>query len=219
MKSGNYPLELQPKLLRVLERREVTRIGAGDSVRVDVRVVAATHRDLAGMVDRGTFREDLLYRLAEVVVRMPTLRDHREDVPLLAARILQQLDGPKRTFAPDAVAYLMDQPWPGNVRELRNIVRRAAALSASTVLQAGVVRAPREREAEHQTQHFFHIAAAVYVLGAAHTAGRARAVERDYIARILDKYGPNLERAAAHAGIHRKSLERLIRQLRLVRRG
>jgi DNA-binding NtrC family response regulator len=215
---GELPLELQPKLLRVLERKEITRIGAGDPVEADVRVLAATHRDLAEMVDNGAFREDLLYRLAEVVVRMPPLREHREDIPLLANRILQQIDGPRRTLGQDAIAYLLEQPWPGNVRELRNIVRRAAALTGANVLQ---------RESFEQLEHVRRssrppppgMQGVSSVLQEQLSLREARrTAEREYLARLIEKHGGDLEQAAAHAGIHRKSLERLIRQHGLARR-
>ena len=189
---GELPLELQPKLLRVLERREVTRIGAGDVVEVDVRVLAATHRNLASMVDGGTFREDLLYRLAEVVVRMPPLRDHPEDIPLLASRILQQADGPKRTLGPDAINYLQDQAWPGNVRELRNLVRRAAALSNSAVLlrdsfeKLEQVRPSTRPPASRET-----LTNGASVTGLSLRDAR-RIEERDYLTRLLETYGKDL---------------------------
>ncbi|HVW26147.1 MAG TPA: sigma 54-interacting transcriptional regulator [Polyangiaceae bacterium] len=213
---GELPLELQPKLLRVLERKEVTRIGSGDPIEVDVRVLAATHRDLAAMVEEGTFREDLLYRLAEVVVRMPPLREHREDIPLLANRILQQLDGPKRTLSPDAIAHLLDQPWSGNVRELRNLVRRAAALSNATVLQRDSFdRSEQVRSSQGSSQPPPPLG-----VPAEHLSLREarRLAERDYLTRLVARYGSDLDLAAAHAGIHRKSLERLIRQRGLTKR-
>ncbi|HEX3596217.1 MAG TPA: sigma 54-interacting transcriptional regulator [Polyangiaceae bacterium] len=213
---GELPLELQPKLLRVLERREVTRIGAGDPIDVDVRVLAATHRDLSAMVENGTFREDLLYRLAEVVVRMPPLRDHREDIPLLANRILQQLDGPKRTLSPDAIAHLLDQPWSGNVRELRNLVRRAAALSTATVLQRDSFDRSEQMRPSASSRPPPPLAGVTADQLSLREARRL--AEHDYLARLVARYGPDLDLAAAHAGIHRKSLERLIRQRRLTRR-
>jgi DNA-binding NtrC family response regulator len=203
----------------VLERREVTRIGAGDPIEVDVRVLAATHRDLAGMVDGGTFREDLLYRLAEVVVRMPPLREHREDVPLLANRILQQVDGPTRTLGPDAIAYLLEQGWPGNVRELRNIVRRAAALSSANVLKRESfarldnVR-PSSRPPGPPSEVPVGFGAGMLSLPPGELSLRElrRSTEREYLAKLVARYGRDLDGAAGHAGIHRKSLERLIRQ-------
>ncbi len=220
---GELPLELQPKLLRVLERKEVTRIGAGDATEVDVRVVAATHRDLGGMVDAATFREDLLYRLAEVVVRMPPLREHREDIPLLASRILAHLDGPRRTLGPDALAHLLDQNWPGNVRELRNIVRRAAALSSAIVLQRDSFA-----RLEHVRPTGKPPAEAIPPSAEATSSGDAteiislrdarRVSEREYLRRLVASSGGDLDRAARLAGLHRKSLDRLLRQYGMARR-
>jgi DNA-binding NtrC family response regulator len=168
-------------------------------------------------VDEGTFREDLLYRLAEVVVRMPPLRDHREDIPVLANRILQQLDGPKRTLSPDAVAHLFDQPWSGNVRELRNLVRRAAALSTATVLQRDSF--DRSEQMRPNASPAPPPPALVGVAQDQLSLREARRVaEKEYLGRLVARYGPDLDLAAAHAGIHRKSLERLIRQRGLTRR-
>ncbi|HEX4474407.1 MAG TPA: sigma 54-interacting transcriptional regulator [Polyangiaceae bacterium] len=214
---GELPLELQPKLLRVLERKEVTPIGAGAPTEVDVRVIAATHRDLAAMVDDGTFREDLLYRLAEVVVRMPPLREHREDVPMLAGLILDRLDGPPRSLGTDAVAYLKEQGWPGNVRELRNIVRRAAALSNSLVLRRGSFeKLEQVRPSNRPAAPVGQPAVPTNHDGLSLRDAR-QAVEREYLAGLLGAY-EDLDRAADHAGIHRKSLERLMRRHGLSRR-
>jgi DNA-binding NtrC family response regulator len=214
---GELPLELQPKLLRVLERKEVTRIGAGEPTEVGVRVIAATHRDLAKMVDDGTFREDLLYRLAEVVVRMPPLRQHPEDIPLLAGRILEQLDGPKRSLASDAVVYLTEQPWPGNVRELRNMVRRAAALSSATILRRGSFEKLEQVRPSAPPPAITGNVAAAAPADRLSLRDARRAMERDYLTQLLALHS-DLQQAADHAGIHRKSLERLLRQHGLSRR-
>jgi len=125
---GELPLDVQPKLLRFLENGEVFPIGAQRPVTVDVRVVAATHRDLADWVRQGRFREDLYYRLQVVPLRIPPLRERRDDIPALARHFLRQL-APERTpvLAPDAVAALIAHDWPGNVRELRNAIERALA--------------------------------------------------------------------------------------------
>lgn len=129
---GELALALQPKLLRALDQREVRRVGAEQTVRVDVRVVAATNRDLEAEVKEGRFREDLYYRLAAVSVYLPPLRKRREDIDRVAAHLLagiakeagRKIDG----LAPEAADVLRSQPWPGNVRELRNVLVRAAAL-------------------------------------------------------------------------------------------
>lgn len=207
---GELPLELQPKLLRVLERKEVTRLGSGEPIEVDVRVIAATHRDLSSMVEQGKFREDLLYRLAEVVVRLPPLRDHKEDIPLLVHRMLGQVDGPPRSISPDALSFLREQAWQGNVRELRNTIRRAVALSSSAVLARDVFAGldsvrpsslppnspvPFDAPADHLTLR-----------------DARRLVEREYLIRLIARHGSDLDAAARHAGLHRKSLARLLRQ-------
>jgi DNA-binding NtrC family response regulator len=206
---GELPLEVQPKLLRILERREVTRIGATHPIGVDVRVVAATHRDLSAMVGAGTFREDLLYRLAEVVVRLPPLREHRDDIPLLAQRILEQTDGPAKSFAPAAMAYLQGQNWPGNVRELRNTIRRAGALTQSAVL---------ERHLLASLDQVRPSSLPPATAGAGDSDDELslrdakRLAERDYLIRLVARFGSDLDAAALHAGVHRKSLARLLRQ-------
>jgi hypothetical protein len=126
---GELPLEVQPKLLRFLENGEVFPIGAQRPIEVDVRVLAATHRDLADLVRHGRFREDLYYRLQVVPLRIPPLRERRDDIPALArhfARLLAPA-GATPVFAPDALAALTGHDWPGNVRELRNVIERVLA--------------------------------------------------------------------------------------------
>ena len=124
---GELPLDLQPRLLRALENREVTPIGSDQPTRVDVRVVAATHRDLKAMVDAGEFRADLFYRLSVVPLRVPPLREIRDDVPLLVKSFIERLQL-NCEITPAAVTALQQYQWPGNVRELRNVLERAAVL-------------------------------------------------------------------------------------------
>ena len=218
---GELPIELQPKLLRVLERREVKRLGATKLIEMDVRVIAATHRDLSAMVKEGKFREDLYYRLAEVVVELPPLRDRLGDVPVVAQRILASFgdDGPVPELSEDAVSALKRRKWSGNVRELRNVLKRAVVLSAGPRLTAADVSLGSRGPLRDATS-----------LGASATApGAGREVaddlpikeardrwvapmEREYLVRIVKRSGGDLDRAAEEAGIHRKSLERLLRQ-------
>jgi transcriptional regulator with GAF, ATPase, and Fis domain len=137
---GELPLGLQTKFLRVLEERRFERVGGQKAIEVDVRVVAATNRDLAEMVRRGTFREDLYYRLSVIQVEVPPLRQRLDDVPLLAEHFLsrfRQQAGRRITgFAPDAIAAMTRYAWPGNVRELRNAVERAVVLGDRDVVAA-----------------------------------------------------------------------------------
>jgi transcriptional regulator with GAF, ATPase, and Fis domain len=129
---GELDITLQPKLLRVLEQREIKRVGGDRTVKVDVRVLAATNRDLREEVNKGNFREDLYFRLSVVHVELPPVRDRREDIPSLANHFLRdiaQRRGMQMTFAPDAIGAMLAHAWPGNVREMRNVVERAAALA------------------------------------------------------------------------------------------
>ncbi|HEY4239874.1 MAG TPA: sigma 54-interacting transcriptional regulator [Kofleriaceae bacterium] len=140
---GELDVGLQPKLLRVLEQREIKRVGGDRTIKVDVRVLAATNRDLREEVNRGTFREDLYFRLSVVHVELPPMRERREDIPGLANHFLRDI-GQRRsmqlTFSQDAIAGLMSHSWPGNVREMRNVVERAAALAdTSTITRADLV--------------------------------------------------------------------------------
>jgi len=129
---GDIPLDTQPKLLRLLQEREFERVGGSRTIQVDVRVIAATHRDLAEMVKEGTFREDLFYRLNVFPLHLPPLRQRREDIPLLARyfahRVFTRLGRPASEFSKGAVERLTTYEWPGNVRELENIVERAVIL-------------------------------------------------------------------------------------------
>src|SRR5205823_6682170 len=140
---GELPLELQPKLLRALESRVVRRLGGAKTIPVDVRVVSATNRDLMLEVAAGRFREDLYYRLAVVTLTVPPLREHGEDVPLLAARFLGDLGvDPARLLTRESLEALMRHSWPGNVRELRNTLERAVALSEPLAVGSAAPPAP-----------------------------------------------------------------------------
>ena len=136
---GDVPPATQVKLLRVLQEREFERLGGTKTLKVDVRLVAATNRDLRAALEDGTFREDLYYRLNVVAIDVPPLRDHREDIPALVDFFLKRFakdnKQPLRAVTPAAVKMLMDFSWPGNVRELQNIIERAITLSAHETLE------------------------------------------------------------------------------------
>jgi len=218
---GELPVDLQPKLLRALERREIKRLGASRHTEVDVRVIAATHRDLPTMIRNKQFREDLYYRLAEVVVTLPPLRDRREDVAIIVQRIFDEhvVEGhPSRAMHPDALAELCARSWPGNVRELRNVVRRAIAMVSGEVIRPedlmvfGAERsasaAPREEASSMQSG-----AGVGDDLPIKEARDRWVApMEREYLVRLLKRFDGDLDKAADAAGVHRKSLERLLRQ-------
>jgi two-component system response regulator PilR (NtrC family) len=140
---GNIPLETQAKLLRVIQEREFMRLGGVETIRVDVRIVAATNVDLRHMVDEGRFREDLFYRLHVITVQLPALRERKEDIPLLMQHFLEKYgeENNRRDLelTPDALDLLMDYDWPGNVRELENVIERAVVLSQGSRIDASLV--------------------------------------------------------------------------------
>ena len=134
---GELDIHLQPKLLRVLEQREIKRVGGEKTIPVDVRVLAATNRDLRAEVNAGNFREDLFFRLSVVHFGLPSLRERKEDIPAIAKHFLSEVAsrrGMNMSFGQDAMTAMLSHPWPGNVRELRNVVERAGALSDGPVL-------------------------------------------------------------------------------------
>jgi len=140
---GDMPMRLQVKLLRVLQENQVRPVGSTTSRNIDVRVVSATNRDLNSFMSEGHFREDLYYRLNVVNIKLPTLDDRREDIPLLVAHFLQQIsqeaDQERKVYAPEAVEMLVTAEWPGNVRQLYNVVRQNVALSHSPVISGELV--------------------------------------------------------------------------------
>ncbi len=137
---GELPLSMQPKLLRVLERREVRRIGEATSRKVDVRILSASHRDLRTMVNDGAFREDLYFRLAVLPVHVPSLRERPDDIPLLLKHFLRA--NPTVLLSPEVIETLSHRPWLGNVRELRNFVERIAAVGSQGAMSLSFTRPP-----------------------------------------------------------------------------
>jgi DNA-binding NtrC family response regulator len=195
---GELPLELQPKLLRVLQEREVRRIGEQTIRHVDVRVIAATNRDLPEEVAKGRFREDLYYRLAVFRVRMPALRERTEDIPLLVRHFIG--DRPGTAISDETMRKLKGAPWPGNVRELHNTVERALLLSFEEI-ESSSPRAPSTAPAIDASRPFKEVKNEV-----------VDGFERSYIERLMERAKGNVSRAAREAGIDRKHLERLLKK-------
>jgi two-component system response regulator HydG len=137
---GDLPFDLQSKLLRALQEKEVKPVGSTDRIQISTRVIAATNRDLEASVRQGTFRQDLFFRLNVVQIKIPPLRERKSDIPLLVNSFLEKFsdhDGPARTISEDAMAHLIAYDWPGNVRELENAIERAVALGSGPILHAG----------------------------------------------------------------------------------
>jgi transcriptional regulator with GAF, ATPase, and Fis domain len=208
---GEMSPALQPKLLRVLESREVARLGDNRPRRVDVRVVAATNRDLRRMVNDGSFRADLYYRLAEAHVTVPPLRERLGDVRMLvdhfALRASVRSGRRPRTFSAPALARLERHGWPGNVRELRNLIERLAALAPEDEVDEDVVA--RELRVEK-----VHRSIPVYP-EAPYKEARAEALKRFdsiYLTELHELSGGNLSKAARQAGLARHYLRWLFRK-------
>jgi len=200
---GDMPVPLQVKLLRALQEGEVRPVGATQAIPVDVRVISATHRDLDAARATGLFREDLYYRLNVVTLRLPSLAERREDIPLLATHFLRKLAEryrkPVPSLAPDALAALVAAPWPGNVRQLQNLLEQAVALATTTVIPASVVQGALREDASALTP--FEEA--------------RKSFERDYLVRLLKITGGNVTQAAQLAKRNRTEFYKLLQRHRL----
>lgn len=212
---GELPLELQPKLLRALEAREVRRVGQTKNRRVDVRVIAATHRDLEREVNRGRFREDLYYRLAKVSVRVPPLRDRIEDIPLLVRCFLAQLDPQRnaaRLFSQAVLAELDRHDWPGNVRELRNYVERCVVLDDAPPPSKRSGTVPVYRDGATPDEQQRRDALTLTTPGVPFRVAKEEAVaafEKSYIGPLLERCQGNMSKAARTARMDRMYLHQL----------
>ena len=209
---GELPGPLQSKFLRVLERQEVVRVGGNTPVKIDVRVIAATHRDLRHEIDAGRFREDLYYRLAQVRVLLPPLRDRTEDIPLLCQKLLMSLPGEREVpvlIEQGALDFLATQPWPGNVRELRNVLARAAALA-----QDGLVR---RQDVAGEGFGFRGTRQEREALDVSGTFARAKdhAIDRfesAYLSALMKRCAGNLSQASREADVARHHLRDLLKK-------
>jgi transcriptional regulator with PAS, ATPase and Fis domain len=208
---GELPKDLQPKLLRVLENRQVRRLGGQRTIHVDVRVIAATNRNLLAEVQQGTFREDLYFRLAAAHLQVPALRDRIDDLPLLVEHFLAQ-NNPPRSMAdlpPEACDLFRRHRWPGNIRELRNMVQRMLVMPdralASIRAEVDSVREVERAEVDTIGE------------GPVRPLRDARkdandAFERDYLRAILKHSNGNVARAAALAQVSRQVMTKLVRK-------
>ncbi len=207
---GELPLDVQPMLLRVLEAREFRRVGGNQTLRADVRVIAATSRDLEREVSAGKFREDLYFRLAVVPVRIPPLRARREDIPALVRHILSRTRGAEG-LAPSerTMEWLLQHDWPGNVRELRNLLERAAYMSAAAGSRE-LLLPSLPTGAGDATEDFFR-----FSLAESYREARTRVedeFERRYVSWLLARHGGNLSAAARAVQMDRKHLHVLARK-------
>jgi two-component system NtrC family response regulator len=198
---GELPLDAQVKLLRVLQQGEISKIGASETTRVNVRVIAATHRNLQAMIEDSTFREDLYYRLAVVPLHLPPLRERKEDIPELVEHLFQKARErygmSEAQLAPSVMPYLVAYRWPGNVRELENVVERLLVLSPHKSI--GEAELPEEIRRVQPNASSFRIDLPDEGIS-------LEGVERELIMRALERFNGNQTHAAKYLDISRRTL-------------
>jgi formate hydrogenlyase transcriptional activator len=206
---GDIAAELQPKLLRAIQEQEFERVGSNRTIRVDVRLIAATHQDLRAMIRENRFREDLFYRLNVFPIEIPPLRERREDIPLLVhyfvSRLSREMQKTIRRIPREALDALTNAPWPGNVRELENFIERAVILTKGEELQVPI------KELEEP-------ALAGMQAGATHAASTLRESERRVIVEVLKASGGKVAGpggAAERLGLKRSTLRNKMRRLNI----
>jgi two-component system response regulator AtoC len=215
---GELAVSLQAKLLRALQEKEHRRVGGTNNIRFDVRVIAATNRDLQQRVKEGKFREDLLFRLNVIPIRLPPLRERDGDVALLANYFLDQYaeadTGISKIFDSEVLRFFEGCPWPGNIRELQNVVRRMSVLSEKVVITTGdlpkeMLSSDRERSLSPASATPVEPSGMSFLEAKRQYLGRFEAA---YLRSILDRHTGNISRAAEAAEIDRKTFYRLLRK-------
>lgn len=199
---GDMSLQTQAKVLRVIETQEFQRVGGNKNINVDVRIIAATNKDLREEVKKGSFREDLFFRLNVIPLFIPLLRERKDDIPILVEYFLDYLAAeygkPPRKILPEALKYLQSYDWPGNVRELKNVIERLVIMTPSNIIDAKNLFIPVEHEGSDYFQY--------------KTLKDARdAFEKDYIMKKLEENNWNISRTAEILDVERSNLHRKIK--------
>ena len=198
----------------MLENREVRRVGGNDVVEVDVRVIAATNRDLVKEIQAGDFREDLYFRLSVINIQLPPLRQRRDDIPAIVRRVLSEPDmvakHGRKIFSQEAMSILMGYSWPGNVRELMNVISHVLTFSEGELIDVHHLPARVQGQQKEGpvpfNEHLSFKDAKEQLL---------ENFEREYISSVLRRCEGNISRAARESGLHRKSIERLVKKYQL----
>ena len=220
---GEMSVNLQPKFLRALESGEIRRVGGERTIKIDARIISATNRNLLSMVEDGTFRQDLYYRLAKVTLELPPLRERIEDLPTLCEHFMDQLKSRDhapsqvRGFGPEALAIMADYDWPGNVRELKNVVERAAAFCEGELIRpedlpSDLCARLGVASADIAPQHPA-ISSGLGLKGAKEMM--VSNFERDYLVGLLKQCNNNISRVAREAGIDRRHVYRLMKKYQI----
>ncbi|MEE2757386.1 MAG: sigma 54-interacting transcriptional regulator [Myxococcota bacterium] len=218
---GEMPTNLQPKFLRALESGEIRRVGGERTIKTDVRVVAATNRNLLGMVDDGSFRQDLFYRMAKVTMTLPPLRERPDDLGRLALHFLEQIKSGQphlanvKGFSEDALTLMSQYNWPGNIRELRNVVERSITFCEGDYVSVGDL--PNDLQARLGRTPIDSNAPGVKALppGTGLKEAKERMIahfEKDYLFSLLERHNMNISRVAREAGIDRRHVYRLMKK-------
>lgn len=201
---GDMDLSLQAKLLRVLQERKIRPVGETKDIDVDVRVVAATHKDIKKAIREGLFREDLFYRLNVIPVVIPPLRHRRDDIPLLAQTFLLKYaainNSPARSFSPGALLLLVNRSWPGNVRELENLVERLVVLARASIISEDEIPLPENEDVD------------TFFASSAQSLITLEEMEKRYLQYVLTKTGGKKDKTAQILGINRRTLYRKERE-------
>jgi DNA-binding NtrC family response regulator len=205
---GDIPLSTQIKLLRILQEKEFERVGGNETIKVDLRIIAATNRELRKLVNEGKFREDLFYRLNVVGIDLPPLRERKEDIPVLVAHFIQNINKEKdydiRGITKDAMRLLLEYDWPGNIRELENAVESSMALSEKSMIEAKYLPAFL-LVAPSQEREFYHIPSN-YTL---------KEIENEIIKLALQSTSGNRTQTAKKLNIGLRTLQRKIKEIPL----
>jgi DNA-binding NtrC family response regulator len=204
---GELPFDLQPKLLRAVQTREIRRVGGTRAIACDVRLVAATHRNLAVEINRGSFREDLYFRLAVAELVVPPLRERMEDLPALVDHFVAELGAPGASVRPAALQAMLDHAWPGNVRELRNAVERALVLPDAPPAQLALHAAAERLHLEVDTTLPFREAKQILI----------DEFDRRLLETLLTRHDNNIAEAARATGLDRVSIYKIMNRLGMTR--
>ena len=220
---GELPQELQPKLLRVLEKREIKRVGSNEVKRINVRIICATNRNIQKEITKGNFREDLYYRLSVVNIELPPLREHKEDIPLLAKTFMSRLHNAKAEeeilYFENAMKALMHYDWPGNIREFRNLIDRAYYHIQKPVdilkCQQGDIFLKQSKSDTNNSNIDDDASYSIVDTTKPFKDEKNRLIddfERQYIKELLARNGGNVSKSAREADIERAYLQRLIKK-------
>ncbi len=220
---GNISLSIQAKLLRVLQEREFTPVGGTRAKRVDIRLIAATNKDLEKMIKEEVFREDLYYRLNIVPLYLPTLKERQEDIPLLAVHFLkkygEEMGKTIRGFTPEAMERLMRYSWPGNVRELENVIERTVVMIDDEMVRVEHLILPGQQEKEAPENQIPMTSEELKEVKKQVREKAVEEIERAFILNALERHQWNVTRAAEEVGMLRPNFQALMRKYNLRARG